>query len=321
MYNLNEIVAAATECKETMCKVKTVQDVIDLRKVGITEKEIEMVDIGNEFEEVNLHEVEPTTPVYGLMLRYYSADSGVDIMSPTMCYGDEILFHFDVWEMMPEGYDSYLAIEETTLDTITEEYKEYVSEHCIHVVDIDWSVAEGDYIPADDMYVPKDVEHIPSYLTKVTGVLVDDYLIEKSFVGGLAQYDSRNGDSDLNKYSGQIVEVIRPLTKDEADIDEVGKMYKVKFSDGTEADVFDDELSSDGTEQNDDPKVYHLIRILRDEKIDELREHLQMNDYTDVEFVIDENSSIATLLVPETEYYEVITIIEDRGIKYFVVSW
>ena len=32
------------------------------------------------------------------------------------------------------------------------------------------------------------------------------------------------------------------LTKEEADIDDVGKMYHVRFMDGYETDVFEDEL-------------------------------------------------------------------------------
>lgn len=55
-------------------------------------------------------------------------------------------------------------------------------------------------------------------------------------------FDTHGGDSELNKYSGQKVEVIRPLTSDEADLDEVGMMYKVRLPDGTIIDAFEDEL-------------------------------------------------------------------------------
>lgn len=43
--------------------------------------------------------------------------------------------------------------------------------------------------------------------------------------------------------SGQRVEIIRSLTEEKADIAEVGPMYRVRFDDGTEADVFADELT------------------------------------------------------------------------------
>ena len=50
-------------------------------------------------------------------------------------------------------------------------------------------------------------------------------------------------DSELKKYNGTEVEIIRALTEDEADIADVGNMYKVRFYDGYERDAFADELS------------------------------------------------------------------------------
>lgn len=50
-------------------------------------------------------------------------------------------------------------------------------------------------------------------------------------------------DSELVKYNGTEVVVIRPLTEDEADIEDIGNMYKVRFYDGYERDAFEDELS------------------------------------------------------------------------------
>ena len=58
-------------------------------------------------------------------------------------------------------------------------------------------------------------------------------------------FDTHGGDSKLNKYSGQQVEVIRPLTSKEADLDDVGMMYKVRLPDGTIIDAFEDELVDD----------------------------------------------------------------------------
>lgn len=51
-------------------------------------------------------------------------------------------------------------------------------------------------------------------------------------------------DSELVKYNGTEVEVIRPLTEKECDIADVGNMYKVRFYDGYERDAFEDELSN-----------------------------------------------------------------------------
>ena len=50
-------------------------------------------------------------------------------------------------------------------------------------------------------------------------------------------------DSELKKYNGTEVEIIRPLTEKECDIADVGNMYKVRFYDGYERDAFEDELS------------------------------------------------------------------------------
>lgn len=58
-----------------------------------------------------------------------------------------------------------------------------------------------------------------------------------------AIFDTHGADSQLNCRSESEVEVIRELTKDECDIDEVGKMYHIKFADGFETDAFEDELT------------------------------------------------------------------------------
>lgn len=57
------------------------------------------------------------------------------------------------------------------------------------------------------------------------------------------KYTFNTTETELLKYNGTEVEVIRPLTEDEADITDVGNMYKVRFGDGYEGDVFGDELS------------------------------------------------------------------------------
>ena len=57
-----------------------------------------------------------------------------------------------------------------------------------------------------------------------------------------AIFDTHGADSELNCRSGQEVEILRELTSDECDIEEVEKMYHVKFADGFETDAFEDEL-------------------------------------------------------------------------------
>lgn len=55
-------------------------------------------------------------------------------------------------------------------------------------------------------------------------------------------FDTHGCDTKLNDRSGQIVEVIRPLTEQEADLFDVGAMYHIQFSDGYETDAFEEEL-------------------------------------------------------------------------------
>ena len=59
------------------------------------------------------------------------------------------------------------------------------------------------------------------------------------------KFNTNGKDSEWSKYDGYYCEVIRPLTQDEADIEEVGPMYKVRFTDGVEIDAFEDELTAD----------------------------------------------------------------------------
>ena len=49
-------------------------------------------------------------------------------------------------------------------------------------------------------------------------------------------------DSAYKSRNGSKVKVLRPLTRKEADIDDVGMMYKIEFSDGFVIDAFEDEL-------------------------------------------------------------------------------
>lgn len=57
------------------------------------------------------------------------------------------------------------------------------------------------------------------------------------------QYIFNTVQSDLKKYNNTKVRVIRPLTETEADLEDVGPMYKVQYHDGYIGDVFEDELS------------------------------------------------------------------------------
>ena len=61
-------------------------------------------------------------------------------------------------------------------------------------------------------------------------------------IGGSYVFDTHGDDFQLNIYSGETVEVIRPLVEDECDIEDVGMMYKVRLPNGDIIDAFEDEL-------------------------------------------------------------------------------
>ena len=52
------------------------------------------------------------------------------------------------------------------------------------------------------------------------------------------EYIFNTTQSDLIRYNGTLVYIVRPLTKDEFDVEEVGNMYRAKFIDGRYWDVF-----------------------------------------------------------------------------------
>ena len=55
-------------------------------------------------------------------------------------------------------------------------------------------------------------------------------------------FNTHGTDSDLCVRDGQKCAILRRLTKKEADMFEVGPMYKIRFLDGFETDAFEDEL-------------------------------------------------------------------------------
>ena len=61
-------------------------------------------------------------------------------------------------------------------------------------------------------------------------------------VGKRYVFDTHGQDSCWCRYDGQECMVIRALTEQEADLYETGPMYLVRFDNGTQIDVFDDEL-------------------------------------------------------------------------------
>ena len=86
------------------------------------------------------------------------------------------------------------------------------------------------------------------YFTLRRPVLSPDDFVGSEFAYGffimkkMVIFDTDRRDSELMIHDGKEAEVIRPLTEEEADLDDIGPMYKIRFKDGTEADAFEDEL-------------------------------------------------------------------------------
>lgn len=53
---------------------------------------------------------------------------------------------------------------------------------------------------------------------------------------------SDKGEPGYPERSGQKVKVLRPLTSEEIDIEEVGPMFRIRFADNVVTDAFADEL-------------------------------------------------------------------------------
>lgn len=56
-------------------------------------------------------------------------------------------------------------------------------------------------------------------------------------------FDTHGMDSFWKSRDGSTCTIVRPITSQEADIEDVGNMYRVRFNDGVETDAFEDELS------------------------------------------------------------------------------
>lgn len=110
---------------------------------------------------------------------------------------------------------------------------------------------ELDKISGLDGIVADKIEELEKYVKEMVSDILNNHSEASIFTysGNLKNekykiFDSKGADSELAKYDGCLCEITRELTEEEADINEVGKMYHIKFIDGYETDAFADELSS-----------------------------------------------------------------------------
>ena len=84
--------------------------------------------------------------------------------------------------------------------------------------------------------------HRTLWIANLFGITRFKELVSMSIVKERVVYNSHGADSELNIRNGMSVQVIGELDENEYDVEETGLMYRVRFDDGFETDVFSDEL-------------------------------------------------------------------------------
>ena len=128
MHNFEEYKATAIQLKEILDKVSTVEDIINLRRVGISEKDINSIDIGSGFDEEivgRLHELDGNTKVKGIHINNYASDNEAVINDIIYCDvfsdGKESTMSFDIY-----GDEGEFIFSDVSIDSIDEYLKEQV---------------------------------------------------------------------------------------------------------------------------------------------------------------------------------------------------
>ncbi len=121
MVNINAIKKCAEEAKRILKNVNNVEDVISLRRIGISEDQIYSIDLGNGFTDAfDLHELNPETAVFGLMLHEYNNG---ECYIKHSCYTPSFAkdpFTFDVYDLDAEA----VILEDQYIDTVEERYQD-----------------------------------------------------------------------------------------------------------------------------------------------------------------------------------------------------
>lgn len=137
LNTFDEYLATAKELNDILDKIHTVNDVINLGKIGISEACINSIDLGYGFidkDNVNklLHEVDEATEVKGIHLDGY-AKNGAAIDDIIYCnvFGDGSSMIFDI----SDGED--VILESVSIETLGEEYYKIVvsTEYALELFD------------------------------------------------------------------------------------------------------------------------------------------------------------------------------------------
>lgn len=120
MVDIKLIKKCAEDVKAILAKVQTIEDVISLRRIGISEGQVYLIDIGKGLTDVfDLHELDPSTKVQAIMLKEY--DNG-ECLIQYPCYAPAFgrdPFYFDVYDTDAEA----VILEDQHIDTVEENYE------------------------------------------------------------------------------------------------------------------------------------------------------------------------------------------------------
>lgn len=133
VVSLEEIKRQAKEVKDILSKCKTVEDLRNLRHIGINEYDITISVEGNKVLDYNklLASYSPETKFTAVRLDYY--DSNIDF--PTY-FPETNQFYFDVLD--PEICEFSAYLENVSLDSIDEEYRDFFNHNKDYDVEEDY---------------------------------------------------------------------------------------------------------------------------------------------------------------------------------------
>jgi hypothetical protein len=119
--DIKSIEKCAEDAQAILAKVKTVEDVISLRRIGIPEKDVYLIDIGDGLtDSFYLHEMDPDTKIYAIMLYKYN-NGTCCIYYP--CYEPKLgndPFSFDIYD---DDSDAVI-LEDQHINNVEENYQD-----------------------------------------------------------------------------------------------------------------------------------------------------------------------------------------------------
>lgn len=126
--NIESIKKCAEDAKAILEKVKTVEDIISLKKIGIPEKNVYLINTSDSLNgltnKFDLHKMDPDTKIYTIML--YEYDNGTCcIYYP--CYEPKLgkdPFSFDVYDVDSEA----IILEDQHIYNVEKNYQDICSQ-------------------------------------------------------------------------------------------------------------------------------------------------------------------------------------------------